>query len=86
MCTLMEKSASQFFIHLRTTRTAMNSQVSVGRQFIRLNSVVLSVVSMLSGPNDESPANVKATKERREIRGDFKKKVRRCIRRSQEML
>ncbi|GER26257.1 ubiquitin-conjugating enzyme E2 [Striga asiatica] len=60
-----------------------------------VESIVLSIISMLSSPNDESPANVEAafilklvtlTKEWREHRDDFKKKVSRCVRKSQEML
>uniref|UniRef100_A0A164ZHE4 E2 ubiquitin-conjugating enzyme n=1 Tax=Daucus carota subsp. sativus TaxID=79200 RepID=A0A164ZHE4_DAUCS len=51
-----------------------------------VESIVLSIISMLSSPNDESPANVEAAKEWRERRDDFKKKVGRCVRRSQEMM
>lgn len=39
---------------------------------------------MLSSPNDESPANVEAAKEWRDKRDDFRKKVSRIVRRSQE--
>ncbi|URD79545.1 ras-related protein [Musa troglodytarum] len=63
-----------------------------------VESIVLSIISMLSSPNDESPANVEAAvslkheifhlyrKEWRDEREAFKKKVRRVVRRSQEML
>ncbi|XVF68731.1 hypothetical protein PTKIN_Ptkin11bG0025100 [Pterospermum kingtungense] len=51
-----------------------------------VESIVLSIISMLSSPNDESPANVEAAKEWRERRDEFKRKVSRCVRRSQEML
>ncbi|KAH7550066.1 hypothetical protein JRO89_XS13G0129600 [Xanthoceras sorbifolium] len=51
-----------------------------------VESIVLSIISMLSTPNDESPANVEAAKEWRDRRDDFKKKVSRCVRKSQEML
>lgn len=51
-----------------------------------VESIVLSIISMLSSPNDESPANVEAAKEWRDRREDFKKKVSRCVRKSQEML
>ncbi|KAL5082491.1 hypothetical protein RYX36_010912 [Vicia faba] len=51
-----------------------------------VESIVLSIISMLSGPNDESPANVEAAKEWRDRRDDFKKKVSRCVRKSQEIL
>lgn len=51
-----------------------------------VESIVLSIISMLSSPNDESPANVDAAKMWRESRDEFKKKVSRIVRRSQEML
>ncbi|CAI9773116.1 unnamed protein product [Fraxinus pennsylvanica] len=50
-----------------------------------VESIVLSIISKLSSPNNESPANVEAAKEWREQRGEFKKNVSR-VRRSQEML
>ncbi|XP_008812035.1 ubiquitin-conjugating enzyme E2 7-like [Phoenix dactylifera] len=51
-----------------------------------VESIVLSIISMLSSPNDESPANIEAAKEWRERRDEFKKTVSRIVRRSQEML
>jgi ubiquitin-conjugating enzyme E2 G1 len=45
---------------------------------------MLSVISMLSDPNDESPATVDAAKEWRDDYPAFKKRVARCVRRSQE--
>ncbi|KAK2382506.1 Ubiquitin-conjugating enzyme 13, variant 2 [Trifolium repens] len=51
-----------------------------------VESIVLSIISMLSGPNDESPANVEAAKMWRENREEFRKRVGRCVRKSQEML
>ncbi|KAG2310939.1 hypothetical protein Bca52824_022496 [Brassica carinata] len=53
---------------------------------LRLENIMSSIISMLSGPNDESPANVEAAKEWGEKRDEFKKKVSRCVRKSQEML
>jgi len=53
---------------------------------LQVESIVLSIISMLSSPNDESPANIEAAKEWREKREDFKKMVRRVVRKSQEML
>ncbi|KAL5993592.1 Ubiquitin-conjugating enzyme 13 [Asimina triloba] len=44
-----------------------------------VESIVLSIISMLSSPNDESPANIEAAKEWRERRDDFKKKVSRIV-------
>ncbi|KAJ1547077.1 Ubiquitin-conjugating enzyme E2 15 [Cladochytrium tenue] len=49
-----------------------------------VETIVLSVISMLSSPNDESPANVEAAKEWRESPALFKKKVQRTVRRSLE--
>ncbi|KAF6990488.1 hypothetical protein CFC21_007674 [Triticum aestivum] len=51
-----------------------------------VESIVLSIISMLSSPNDESPANIEAAKDWREKRAEFKKKVRSLVRKSQEML
>eukprot|EP00215_Chloropicon_roscoffensis_P001304 CAMPEP_0198468380 /NCGR_PEP_ID=MMETSP1456-20131121/7475_1 /TAXON_ID=1461544 ORGANISM="Unidentified sp., Strain RCC1871" /NCGR_SAMPLE_ID=MMETSP1456 /ASSEMBLY_ACC=CAM_ASM_001119 /LENGTH=210 /DNA_ID=CAMNT_0044194589 /DNA_START=258 /DNA_END=891 /DNA_ORIENTATION=+ len=51
-----------------------------------VETIMLSIISMLSSPNDESPANIDAAKEWREDKEVFKKKVQRCVRRSQEML
>ena len=51
-----------------------------------VETIMLSIISMLSSPNDESPANIDAAKEWREDKETFKKKVQRCVRRSQEML
>ncbi|KIW07669.1 uncharacterized protein PV09_01609 [Verruconis gallopava] len=48
-------------------------------------TILLSVISMLSSPNDESPANVDAAKQWREDPAGFKKRVRKCVRDSLEM-
>ncbi|KAJ0678344.1 putative ubiquitin-conjugating enzyme E2, ubiquitin-conjugating enzyme/RWD [Helianthus annuus] len=53
---------------------------------LQVESIVLSIISMLSSPNDESPANVEAAKEWRDRREEFKKKVGRCVRKSQEVM
>ncbi|KAF3927910.1 hypothetical protein ABW20_dc0106784 [Dactylellina cionopaga] len=47
-------------------------------------TILLSVISMLSSPNDESPANIEAAKQWREDPPAFKKRVRRCVRDSLE--
>ncbi|KAK3673226.1 Ubiquitin-conjugating enzyme E2 15 [Recurvomyces mirabilis] len=47
-------------------------------------TILLSVISMLGSPNDESPANIEAGKLWREDKKEFKKKVRKCVRDSQE--
>lgn len=50
-----------------------------------VETILLSVISMLASPNDESPANVDAGKEWREdYHGEFKRKVQRCVRKSQD--
>lgn len=68
---------------------AFNPQESAAERWSPVHtveSIVLSVISMLSSPNDESPANVDAAKMWRDDRPEFKKKVARIVRRSQEML
>lgn len=52
----------------------------------QVESIILSIISMLSSPNDESPANVDAAKMWRDNREEFKKRVGRIVRKSQEML
>jgi len=49
-----------------------------------VETILLSVISILSDPNDDSPANVDAAREWREDRATFKRKVQRCVRKSQE--
>lgn len=51
-----------------------------------VTTIILSIISMLSSPNAESPANVDAAIEWRERSHVFRKKVARIVRRSQEML
>ncbi|CAB4390609.1 unnamed protein product [Rhizophagus irregularis] len=51
-----------------------------------VETILLSVISMLSTPNDESPANIEAAKDWREDYPAFKKKVQRIVRRSADML
>lgn len=47
-------------------------------------TILLSVISMLSGPNEESPANVEAAKMLRENEKEFRSRCRRDVRRSLE--
>jgi len=49
-----------------------------------VETIMVSVISMLSDPNDESPANVDAAKEFREDKTKFKRNCRKCVRKSQE--
>jgi ubiquitin-conjugating enzyme E2 G1 len=51
-----------------------------------VETIMISIISMLSSPNDESPANIDAAKEWREDRAGFRKRVARIVRKSQEML
>ena len=50
-----------------------------------VESIILSVITMIADPNDESPANLDAAKQMREDPAAFKKQVKRCVRRSQDM-
>jgi len=47
-------------------------------------TILLSVISMLSSPNDESAANVEAARQWRDDPQAFKKRVRKCVRDSLE--
>lgn len=47
-------------------------------------TILLSVISMLSSPNDESAANIDAATMWRDDPKEFKKRVRKCVRDSQE--
>ena len=49
-----------------------------------VETIMLSVISMLSSPNSDSPANLEAAKEHREQPDLFKKKIQRIVRLSQE--
>jgi len=66
---------------------AMNSQESADerwRPILGVEQILLSVISMLSDPNDESPANLDAAVMWRNDRAAFKKRVRQTVRKSQE--
>ncbi|KAG0352564.1 Ubiquitin-conjugating enzyme E2 7 [Podila minutissima] len=49
-----------------------------------VETILISVISMLSSPNDESPANIEAAKEWRMDYPSYKKKVLQLTRRSAE--
>lgn len=53
---------------------------------LQVETIMLSIISMLSSPNDESPANIDAAKEWRDERDSFRRRVSRIVRKSQEML
>lgn len=64
-----------------------NSQESADerwRPILGVEQILISVISMLSDPNDESPANLDAAVMWRNDRKAFKKKVRQVVRKSQE--
>lgn len=47
-----------------------------------VEKILISVMSMLAEPNDESPANIEAAKMWRERRAEFERTVREGVRRS----
>ncbi len=66
---------------------AFNSQESADerwRPILGVEQILVSVISMLSDPNDESPANLDAAVMWRNDKNAFKKKVRQIVRKSQE--
>mmetsp|Transcript_10524 Transcript_10524/g.16000 ORF Transcript_10524/g.16000 Transcript_10524/m.16000 type:complete len:168 (-) Transcript_10524:117-620(-) len=54
------------------------------RPILSVEAIIVSVVSMLSDPNDESPANIDAAVMWRNDRKEFKRRVRETVRRSQD--
>ncbi|KAJ3364337.1 Ubiquitin-conjugating enzyme E2 15 [Kappamyces sp. JEL0680] len=49
-----------------------------------VETIVISVISMLSDPNDQSPANIEAAKEWRDDVKAFNRRVRRLARKTVE--
>ena len=74
--------------HLAPTRHGQfNQQESADerwRPILGVEQVLISVLSMLSEPNADSPANIDAAKQFREAPKDFRKRVRRCVEKSLE--
>ncbi len=56
------------------------------RPVLGVESIIISVISMLSDPNDESPANLDAAIMWRTNESDFKRRVRQIVRKSQDEL
>jgi ubiquitin-conjugating enzyme E2 G1 len=54
------------------------------RPILGVEQILVSVISMLSDPNDESPANLDAAVMWRNDKLAFKKKIRQIVRKSQE--
>ena len=66
---------------------SMNAQESADerwRPILGVEAILVSVISMLSDPNDESPANLDAAVQWREDTKGFKKKCRQIVRKSQD--
>ena len=64
----------------------MESAIERWRPILGVEQIVVSVISMLSDPNDDSPANIDAAVMWRNDRAAFKRRVRDIVRRSQEAL
>ncbi|CAN0434535.1 unnamed protein product, partial [Discosporangium mesarthrocarpum] len=56
------------------------------RPILGVEGIIVSVISMLSDPNDESPANIDAAVMWRNDKEGFKKRTRQIIRKSQDDL
>jgi ubiquitin-conjugating enzyme E2 G1 len=56
------------------------------RPILGVEAILISVISMLSDPNNDSPANIDAGVMWRDHRDEYKKICRRIVRKSQEML
>lgn len=65
----------------------LNTQESADerwRPILGVEQILISVISMLSDPNDDSPANLDAAVMWRNDKKAFKKKVQQIVRKSQE--
>jgi ubiquitin-conjugating enzyme E2 G1 len=54
------------------------------RPILGVESIIISVISMLCDPNIDSPANIDAAVLFRDNRTEFIRKCKRCVRDSQE--
>lgn len=54
------------------------------RPILGVEQIIVSVLSMLSSPNGDSPANIDAGVQFRDDMAAFKKRVRQCVRKSQD--
>jgi hypothetical protein len=61
-------SLHQYMSLLRVLMISAVVAVAVGASSSQVESIVISIIAMLSSPNDESPANVDAAKQWREVR------------------
>jgi ubiquitin-conjugating enzyme E2 G1 len=65
----------------------LNPQETLAERWLPVHSVesiVVSVISMLEDPNPESPLNVKANRDFLFNKAEYKKQVRRCVNKSIE--
>jgi ubiquitin-conjugating enzyme E2 G1 len=62
----------------------MESAEERWRPILSVEAVLLSVLSLLSDPNDSSPANIDAAKQWRDDRKGFNRKARRTAARTLE--
>mmetsp|Transcript_6815 Transcript_6815/g.9942 ORF Transcript_6815/g.9942 Transcript_6815/m.9942 type:complete len:168 (-) Transcript_6815:774-1277(-) len=51
-----------------------------------VETILVNVITMLSAPNDESPANVDAAKEWRNARMQFQSRVKQCVEKSMNLM
>jgi len=68
---------------------AFNQQESIDekwRPILSIEAVIVSVMSMLSEPNFESPANIDASVMWKKSPEDYNKKVKKLVRKSQEIM
>lgn len=68
---------------------AFNQQESIDekwRPILSIEAVIISVMSMLSEPNFQSPANIDASVMWKDEPENYKKKIRRLVRKSQEIM
>jgi ubiquitin-protein ligase len=85
-----ERYVFRFYILLVKINMDMKMHLSVGLLFIPWRQLCtdhlssISVMSMLSDPNPDSPANIEAAKQFREDYQGFCKKVRRLARKTIE--
>jgi ubiquitin-conjugating enzyme E2 G1 len=80
----MAKSASPSSTHPKTTEYGYEKASERWSPVLSPKTIILSVLSMLGSPNDESAANIDAGKLWRDDRKEFKRRVRRCVRDSME--
>merc|ERR1711879_804647 len=56
------------------------------RPILSIEAVLMSVLSMLSDPNFDSPANIDASVEWKKQPDDYKKRIKRLVRKTQDIM